>query len=501
MLLCVLGGAGSLALARGMTSLLASTLPAFPIPIEVSLPLDWRVFVFTAGVALVAALLAGLAPALHISKADVVSGLKDESHGPSDPLRTRTLFVIAQVAFSIMLVVLAGLLVRAIQRVGSFDQGFDSHGVELAPLDLSSAGYRATTGAVFARDLVDRVRALPGVQAATLSEFLPGRGGADVRVTVPGVAPRGGEPYFVGTWSAIDSDYFATLRIPLVSGRAFSAGDHEGAPPVIIISQTAARLFWPDREGVGKYVLQHDVRPSGEDVVTRLIVVGVARDVMPPIGHGSDGPRTAQRNGGQEQAAATQVSPSRLMMYVPLQQRYAPRFTLLTQTVDRRPIAVEIRNLVRSMDPSLPMLGPQPLDLQTGPEHVQLRIAAAVAGGVGLVGLLLAGIGVYGVTAYTTARRTREIGIRLALGAQRSDVVGMVLRQGFSLVVVGSAIGLTLAASGSRLFTKLLFGVPPLDPVTFGGAAALFAAIGLAACYVPARRATRIDAMDALRDE
>jgi putative ABC transport system permease protein len=164
-------------------------------------------------------------------------------------------------------------------------------------------------------------------------------------------------------------------------------------------------------------------------------------------------------------------------------------------------MASEMRHLVSSLDPSLPISTPQPLASQTGPVYLQLRITASVAGGVGLVGLLLAAIGVYGVTAYTTARRTREIGIRMAMGAQRHDVVGMVLRQGLSLVVVGSAIGLTLAAAGSRVFTRLLFGVPPLDPVTFGGAAILFAVIGLAACYVPARRATRIEATQALRYE
>jgi putative ABC transport system permease protein len=153
------------------------------------------------------------------------------------------------------------------------------------------------------------------------------------------------------------------------------------------------------------------------------------------------------------------------------------------------------------MDSNLPMLTLQPLDTQNGPVHLQLRIAASVAGSVGLIGLLLAAIGIYGVTAYTTARRTREIGIRIAMGAQRIDVVAMVLREGMTLVAAGALAGLVLAAAGSRLFARLLFGVPPLDPLAFGGAAILFAVIGLAACYAPARRATRIDAMEALRYE
>jgi predicted permease len=503
MLLFLLGGAAGLFLARGMTSLLLSILPAFPIPIEVSLPLDVRVIVFSTGLALAAALLSGLAPALHVTEGDVISSLKDESQGPSERLLTRSAFVIAQVAFSIMLVVAAGLLVKALERTSSFDQGFDPQGVEVASLDLSSAGYTAATGALFARDLIERLRALPGVRAATLSEFLPGRGGADVRVTVPGVSPADGQPYFIGTWNAVDADFFATLRIPLVAGRGFTAADRAGTQPVIIVSETSARHFWPGQEPVGQYIAWHDLRPNGEEGVTPLLVIGVARDLRPPLGaaHGDTRERSAHNRRDGQQVTASEPAPSTLMMYVPLQQRYTPRLEILARTAGGQRMASEMRHLVSSLDPSLPISTPQPLASQTGPVYLQLRITASVAGGVGLVGLLLAAIGVYGVTAYTTARRTREIGIRMAMGAQRHDVVGMVLRQGLSLVVVGSAIGLTLAAAGSRVFTRLLFGVPPLDPVTFGGAAILFAVIGLAACYVPARRATRIEATQALRYE
>jgi len=186
-------------------------------------------------------------------------------------------------------------------------------------------------------------------------------------------------------------------------------------------------------------------------------------------------------------------------MYVPLRQRYTPRFTILARAAGGERLGSAVRDLMRSLDPNLPISTPQPLDSQTGPVYLQLRIAASVAGCVGLVGLLLAGIGIYGVTAYAVARRTREIGIRVAMGARRADVVRMVLREGLSLVLVGSLIGLLLAAAGSRVLTGLLFGVPPLDPMTFTSAAVLFAAIGIAACYGPARRATRIDPMEALR--
>jgi putative ABC transport system permease protein len=188
-------------------------------------------------------------------------------------------------------------------------------------------------------------------------------------------------------------------------------------------------------------------------------------------------------------------------MYVPLQQQYAPRLTLLARTSNGERLASQIRDLVRSMDPNLPMVTPATLDSQSGPVYLQLRLAASVAGGVGIVGALLAGMGIYGVTAYTTSRRTREVGIRMAMGAQRANVMSMVMRQGMLMVAIGSGMGLILAAAVGRLLASLLFGVPPLDPLTFGGAAVLFAAIGLAACYMPARRATQIDAMEALRYE
>jgi putative ABC transport system permease protein len=210
-------------------------------------------------------------------------------------------------------------------------------------------------------------------------------------------------------------------------------------------------------------------------------VVGVARDVT---------------SAGRRREMAV------LYIYAPLQQVYAPQLTILARSGRDQRAAGAIRALVTAMDPDIPVLATHVLaDQQTGPVVLQLRIAALVSGSVGVVGLLLASIGIYGVTAYTTSTRTREIGIRLTLGARRGDVMWMVLRQGLMLVAIGSVAGLALAAAAGRVLGRLLFGLPSLDPVTFGGAALLFAAVGLAACYLPARRATRISAMEALRYE
>jgi predicted permease len=483
-LLFVIGGTAALALARGMTSLLLAALPAFPVPVNLFLPLDGRVLAFAGGLSFVAAVLSGMTPALHASRGDVVSALKDESQGPSDRLRLRNAFVVAQVAFSILLVVAAGLLGRALGRVTTLDQGFDAHGVEVATVDLSMAGYTDETGKVFARELVERLRRLPGIESATLADRVPG-GPLQMEATL---RRRGDsspadptEPAPV-PWSVnlVEPGYFTTLRLPLVAGRDFSAVDRRGTQPVAIVDESTARRLWPGREAVGRFLPSIPGRVGAQDPAPR-VVVGVAHDVA--------------------QSGGTTKTPA-LVVYAPLQQVYGPQVTVLARTRHGQRMPGAIRALVTSLNPNLPILAAHTLEeRQTGPVVVQLRIAALVSGSVGLVGLLLASIGIYGVTAYAIARRTREIGVRLALGAQHADVAWMVLRQGLSLVTIGAAIGLLLAAAAGRVLGRLLFGLPPLDPVTFGGAALLFAVIGIAACYVPIRRALRINPVEALRYE
>jgi predicted permease len=361
----------------------------------------------------------------------------------------------------------------------SLDPGFDPRGVELAGVDFSLAGYTEAAGRVFGRDLVARVRQLPGVQSATLSRMLPlgnSRMGLGP-VTVPGGAapPPGGQWSPQIEWNIVEPGYFATLRTPLLRGRDFDDRDRDGAQDAVIVNETAARTFWPGQEPLGRALMQQTAR----DRFRTLVVVGVARDAR----------------------SRSLSDPPAPYLYVPLQQQYSPRMTIVARTIDGRRIAGELRRLVASMDPNLPIVTSQTLEDYTAIGLVPQRVAASVAGSLGLVGLLLASMGIYGVTAYMVARRTREIGIRVALGAQRGDVVRMVLGQGMRLAAVGVAIGLVLAAAGSRLLATLLFGVPPIDPVTFTGSTLLFVVIGLAACLVPARRAIRINAMEALRYE
>jgi predicted permease len=476
-MLFALGGVAGLVLARVMTTLLVSLLPTLPVPLDVSLGLDGRAIAFTLTLSFAAALLSGLVPALQASKTNVVPALKDEGPGGGRQ-RARHAFVVAQVALSLLLVVVAGLLVRALSQATSLDPGFDPRSVELASIDFSLGGYTEATGRVFARELLARVRRLPGVQSATLSRMLPlgnSRMGLGP-VTVPGAAPPPGGRWSPEVeWNIVEPGYFATLRTPLVRGRDFDDRDRERAQDAVIVNETAARMFWPGQEPIGRALVQQ----TAPGQFRTLVVVGVARDAK----------------------SRSLSDPPAPFLYVALQQQYSPRMTIVARTTDGRRLAGELRKLLASMDPNLPIVASQTLEDYTALGLVPQRVAASVAGSLGLVGLLLASMGIYGVTAYMVARRTREIGIRVALGAQRGDVVRMVLRQGMTLAGVGVLIGLMLAAGASQLLATLLFGIPPIDSVTFIGSTLLFVAIGLAACLVPARRAIRINAMEALRYE
>jgi predicted permease len=482
LMLFSMGGLAGLLLARGLTSTIVAALPALPFPVDVSVALDLRAILFTAALVLVAALLSGLAPALQASKAEVVPALKDDVSAPAR-VRLRHAFVVAQVALSILLVVVAGLFVRALQAAGASDPGFDRRGVELASLDLSMAGYTGTTGLPFVRELAERVRALPDVQAASVATSLPG--GFEVQrrgVTVPGVTPPDGERAFGVDWNNVEPGYFAALHIPIASGRDFTTADRAGARLVAIVGEGTARRFWPGQDPIGKQIVQQEPGVRGPDpaAAKKLLIVGVARDVK----------------------ASTLIDGlSSSLVYVPLQQQYLSRVTIVARTTRGQRIADELRRLVASMNRDLPIVTSQTLDDATAIGLVPQQIIMSVAGGLGLIGALLAAIGIYGVAAYAVTRRTREIGIRIALGAQRADVVAMVLRQGMWLAVIGSAIGLLIAAAASRALVAFLFGIPPLDPVIFSGAAVLFALVGLAACYLPARRAAQVDPLTALRYE
>jgi len=321
---------------------------------------------------------------------------------------------------------------------------------------------------------------MPAVQTATIATALPG--GFEVRreaLTVAGGSSLSTDVFISVDWNVIAPGYFATLRTPIVAGRDFTTADRNGTQPVAIVSEAAARQFWPAQDAVGRYLSQPTWGPQGPTHPIRtLLVVGVARDI---------------------QSSSLIDGLARAWVYVPFQQQYVSNMTIVTRTTGAQRIADQLRPLLAGMNPNLPIVTAQTLDDSVALGFAPQRVAASVAGSLGIVGLILTGIGIYGVTAYSVTCRTREIGIRIALGARTANVISIVLREGMALTLIGSAIGVVFAALLSRVLAGFLFGIPPIDPVTFAATIVLFAAIGLTACYMPLRRATHIDPMQALR--
>ena len=470
------GGLLGLILTKWLTALLLALLPSLPVAIGLTISTDWRVVTFAIVVSLVAAILSGLAPALQASRADLVPALKTEGlDSGSSRLRLRNAFVIGQVTMSLLLVIVAGLFLRALEHAAAIEPGFDERRVDVVRLDLTLAGYTAETAGPFVRELLERTRLLPGVETATLAVDLPldggrmGLGG----IQLPGKTPPRGES-FDADWNVVEPGFFRTLKLPLTRGRDFTDGDTQASLPVAIVNEALAAQYWPGENPIGKQmIVERDGGPSA------LSVVGVTADA-----------RLIWLTGTVEP-----------YVYVPFAQQFIPRVAVLVRTGGDRSVVPEIRALLRNMNPNLPITQSMRLSEVTAIGVIPQRIAASVAGTMGIIGLLLAAIGIYGVTSYAVSRRTREIGIRIALGADHGNVIRLVLRQGLMLATIGVAIGIVIAAFGSRFLESLLFGVRGLDPVTFAGACLLFAVVTLVASYVPARRATAVDPMVALRNE
>jgi putative ABC transport system permease protein len=317
---------------------------------------------------------------------------------------------------------------------------------------------------------------MPRVEAAAFAADLPldgGRMGLG-SLRVPGLKAPDGQDSFPADWNAVSPGYFKTLKMRLVSGRDFTAQDSAGAPGAIIINEAMARSVWHTTDVLGR---QFESDAIGNATKT-LTVVGIAPDA-------------------QVDTLGADVRP---FVYVPVAQRYVSRLSLLVKS-SRGGVIPAVRALVREMDPNLPVTTALPLEQVTALTLIPQRVAGAVAASLGVVVLLLAAIGIYGVTSYSVDRRTREIGIRMALGANRATVLRLVIRQGVVLTAIGVTLGLAAGAAGAQVLRSLLFGVSALDPLAFGGAALLFGVVSLAASYLPARRATRVDPMIALRAE
>jgi predicted permease len=467
------GGAAGLILARWMTSLLVAMLPSIQVPLALALPLDARIVAFGLAMTFVAALATGLLPAFQASKPDPVEALKGDRSPGFGKIRLRQVLVASQVAGSVLLIVVAALFARALQRASTIDPGFDSTHVEIMALDLSLARHDEKSGPAFLRQVVTRIEALPGVQSVTAAIDLPLDGSRTGLGTVWAAGKTEKEAVDID-WNTVEPGYFRTLRRSLLRGRDFGPADTLGRPEVAIINEAAASRLWPGENPIGRRLVRTVEGGDRREVE----VVGV------------------EKTGKY----VTLNEPPTPFIYMPYAQAYIPRVSLVVRTAG--PSAVPaVRALIGAMNPNLPVVGTMTLtDLSTIALLPQ-RLAGWIAGVLGLVALVIAGIGVYGVTAYMVARRTRELGIRVALGATRRDVLRLVFGQSTLLTSIGLALGLGLGLASTLLLSSLLFGVRAADPIVFGVAAAIFGTLSLAASVVPARRALAIDPTVALRSE
>jgi predicted permease len=474
LLLFLLGSIGGIAIAVTATR----ALERLPLPDEISLDLapDYRAIAFALVVSLVTGVVFGLAPALQAARADIAMRIRQDAPS-SGARRTKAsnALIVGQLALSLLLLVAAGLFLRALQRGNRIDPGFDSTGVSIASLNTESWGYDSTKGRAFYRELRTRLEAVPGVTAVSYSNVIPLAGqnsGAYITADDAAGAAQGDARTRVRTGIFnVDADYFTVLRLPVVRGEAIGRKDDERSGRVAVINETFANKVWPNANAVGRTFIYDS---------SKVTVVGVARDA--------------------KYAWLTEARTP--FAYFPVAQEWNPRQVVLVRSgaaPDRTAIAIQ--HAVQSIDPGLPR--PVVTTLREANSIVLLpqRIAAMVTGALGAIGLIMASIGLYGIISYSVNRRSREIGIRVALGARQSDVLGMVVREGMQLAVVGVAIGLVLAVAATRLMAGFLFNVSPLDGVTFAVMSLLFLGIAFLSSYLPARRAAASDPNTALRAE
>lgn len=454
---------------------------------------SWPVLLFALGASLLAGVMFGLAPALNAGRPDLTHMLKQEGRGSSgsgEQARTRRVLVVTEFALSLVLMIAAGLLLRSFADLLQVQLGYNPQNVMAVrtwlpiPNDPETDVYRTPAlQAPFLREVLRRGGTLPGVQEIAVGdlEALPlGHERTDLNpypLIVEGrETPSGQAPFVDG--AIVTPGYFHLLGMTLLRGRVFGEADDENAPPVVVINDALARTYWPNENPVGQRIKLR--APGNRSSLEWNTVVGVIADA---------------RTESLADASAPQ-------MYLSLYQRTAKDWAILLRgQLDTAAIPVQLREQVQSVDPGLPVFGAKTLDDLLSASLAERRFSMEVVGLFALTALLLAGMGIYGVISYIVSERTREIGIRLALGAQSRNILRMVVRQGLGLALAGAAIGLVAALIVSHLMAGLLYGVRPTDPFTFAGVALLLIAVALLACYIPARRAIRVDPLVALRYE
>jgi len=467
----IAGGTGLL-LAFWAVGIANSLSLPIDVAVDFDLSIDRTVLLFTVGLSLLTGVLFGLAPALQASKPETVSALKGEfSLEPGGKNRLISTLVVVQTALSILLLIGSGLFLRGLQAATSVDTGFEPENLLVASVDPGLQGYDRERSEVFYRELEAGLRALPGVQAVGLARMVPlSLNSSDRGVSIPGYEPAPNEGMSI-RYNMVTPGYFAAMGIPLLAGRPFRAEDTRDGTPVIIVNQKFADRFWPGENALGKIV-----QTGGED---RLVVGVVKTGKYFSLGE----------------------EPQDFMYFSQAQLWSFPMTVHVRTAGDPEQLAPLVRREVQRLDASMPVADLRTMTNQLGIALFPARLVGVTLGLFGILGMILAAVGVYSVMAYSVTQRTREIGIRVALGANWRQVVGMVVRKGMALVGAGVAIGLLGAVGATRMMAGLLYGVSAVDPMTFIGVPAILCGVALLASFIPARRAAATDPMMTLRAE
>ena len=481
MVLALLGSCAGLGLGYAVSRLLSSMhMQALNVPLLLDLSFDWRVFAFAIASAALTAILAGLAPAWRAVRADVNQVLQENGRSGSAGAggsALRNAAVVAQMSGSLVLLVIAALFLRSASNAEHADLGFDPRGVTNFAMDTQNIGFAEARSRQFYRELEEQVRRLPGVKSVSLASSVPmGYVNNTYRIYPEGQSLDPGGQAPIVQFAAVDPAYFATMKTPIVRGRVFAAADTEKSPPVAIVNEVMAHRFWPRQSPIGQ-------RFRVQDAAGRTIeIVGIAR-------HGKYG------SPGEEPAA---------FFYLPQTQNPTSyRVLQIRSSIAPGVLIPWVEQEIQSRAPGLPVFGVETMEqtLEGGNGLLLFRIGTYMTAILGLLGLVLAWVGVYGVISYVAAQRTHEIGVRMALGADRRDILKLVLRQGSMLVGTGVLAGLLLTFAATRGLANLLVGVSPADPLILSTVATLLATAGMLACYLPARRAMKVEPVRAMRGE
>src|SRR5215831_10329821 len=476
LLLAAGGGVLGFLMAVWLAKLTVAIKLPIDVPLATELHVDVRVFAFASLVSFATGLLFGLLPAWQATKTDLSSALKNEtSFGAPHRSRLKSGLIVLQVALSLVLLVGGGLMLRALRQAQTINLGYDPQRAVEISFDLRLQGYDGAQGREFQKRLLERARALPGVESAGIANVIP----VDLHISSEPVYIEGEEPSRLASapralTSYTTPGYFKAMNTRLLRGRDFTEYDDDKAARVAVVNETFARRFWPGEDPIGKRFAM------GRSESPKMEVVGVAQD-------------------GKYTGLNDNKWP---FVYRPQWQYRVGATTLVVRAeTDTQKALALVRRELEQLDPNMPIASARTLVERLSLPLLPARIVASALGGFGLVSLLLAVIGIYGVISYTVSSRTREIGVRMALGAQARDVLKLVMGQGMAMTLIGVALGLLAALGLTRLMKSVLFGVSATDPLTYAGVSALLTFVALLACYIPARRAARVDPMVALRSE